>query len=309
MNGSGSAAAADVGSDSDAGPLSPSAFSEPQNIPTSPPRTNGYLDAAFDPVSSLSTSPSRTTTGKSGRVIEKLMAENDRLRRELKVETTAREEERKAKELIRQARDNLQSTNDNLILQRNVDKGSLQRKDRKIEELKAERDFEREQRLMLDQRSNIQIKESDALVQEVKNQLSREEEKRKLAVNQYDVVREGFKTLDDSYTHRIEKLQSQLAAMHAGRERDRQTLQRLEVVVEQQRQELEKLRLAKNRITEKCQEVLDQVETEMKRIRGMADSQEKKLEDTVEGAQKALHELQRLIGVEKAFRPQSGGGE
>jgi hypothetical protein len=305
MNGSGGAAA-DVGSDSDAGPLSPSAFSEPQNIPTSPPRTNGYLDAAFD-ASMLSTSPTRTTTGKSGRVIEKLMAENDRLRRELKVETTAREEERKAKELIRQARDSLQSTNDNLILQRNIDKGSLQRKDRKIEELKAERDFEREQRLMLDQRSNIQIKESDALVQEIKNQLSREEEKRKLAVNQYDVVREGFKTLDDSYTHRIEKLQSQLAAMHAGRERDRQTLQRLEVVVEQQRQELEKLRLAKNRITEKCQEVLDQVEAEMKRIRGMADSQERKLADTVEGAQKALNELQRLIGVEKAFRPQSGG--
>ncbi|KAA8894124.1 hypothetical protein FN846DRAFT_975714 [Sphaerosporella brunnea] len=291
---------------------SPSAVSSPQNIPVSPSRANGnaHLDA-YDASSSaiLGTSPTRTTTGKSGRVIEKLMAENDRLRRELKVETTAREEERKAKEAIRQARDSLQSTNDNLILQNNIDKGSLARKDRKIEELKAERDFEREMRLELDQRSNIQIRESDALVQEIKNQLSREEEKRKLAVNQYDVVREAFKTLDDSYKHRIEKLQSQLAAMHASRQRDHQALQRLEVVVEQQRQELEKLRLAKNRITEKCQEVLDEVDQEMGQIRAMAGNQEQRLGNTIETARETLFELRRLIGVEKAFRPQSGSGE
>lgn len=295
---------------------------QPQNIP-SPPPTNGanantntninsniansgsgHLDAYDASASStLGTSPTRMTTGKSGRVIEKLMAENDRLRRELKVETTAREEERKAKEAIRQARDSLQSTNQNLILQNNIDKSSLLRKDRKIEELKADRDFEREQRLQLDERAKIQLKEGDQQVQELKNTLSREISERKLAVNQYDTVREGFRRLDDSYRQRVERLQAQVDAVRAERERDHQFLLRLEVTVEQQRQELEKLRLAKNKITERCEAVIDEAQSEMRRIRKMAEGHERILDETVRDAQTTVHSMRHLIGVEKAFRP------
>jgi len=278
----------------------------------SPPQGNGnssnsniYLDPYDASASSnLGTSPTRMTTGKSGRVIEKLMAENDRLRRELKVETTAREEERKAKEAIRQARDSLQSTNQNLILQNNIDKSSLARKDRKIDELKADRTFERERRLELDFRAKIQLKEGDAQVQQLKNTLSREKEERKLAVNQYDTVREGFRRLDDSYRQRVERLRCQLGAVQAERERDHQFLLRLEVTVEQQRQELEKLRLAKNRISEKCEEVLDEAQVEMRRIQKMAQSQEQILRKAVEDAQTTVKSLRHLIGVERAFRPE-----
>lgn len=282
--------------------FSPHSQTAPQQIPTSS-NSREFLDP-YDGASALGTSPgSRTTSGKSGRVIEKLMAENDRLRRELKVETTAREEERKAKEAIRQARDSLQSTNQNLQLQKNIDHGMLQRKDRKIEELKAARDFEREQRMELDDRSRIQVKEADEQVQDLKNAHSRANEERKLAVNQYDTCKEGFKRLDDSYRQRVERIKSQMDTLQSERERDRRLLQRLEVTAEQQRQELEKLRLAKNSIVEKCQSVLDKAETDMGQIRKMAASQEGELERTVDEAKEALHALRRLIGVEKAFRP------
>jgi methyl-accepting chemotaxis protein len=279
--------------------------SPPRSMP-SPPTVNGhgsYLDPyegrGLSPPRGMS--PTRMTSGKSGRVIEKLMAENDRLRRELKVETTAREEERKAKEAIRQARDSLQSTNDNLILQNNIDKSSLSRKDRKIEELKADRDFERSQKLELDERSRIQIKESDEQVQELKNLLSKEVSERKRAVNQYDVVRESFKRMDDGYRQRVERLQAQLDSFRTERERDHHFLQRLEVTVEQQRQELEKLRLAKNRITEKCENVIGQAETQMKEIREMAEGQERILGETVEDAKSTLGALRHVMGVHTAF--------
>jgi chromosome segregation ATPase len=282
--------------------ISPHSSTPPQEIPSlNGSSSREYLDP-YDGMGALGTSPSRTTSGKSGRVIEKLMAENDRLRRELKVETTAREEERKAKEAIRQSRDSLQSTNDNLILQNNIDKSSLQRKDRKIEELKADLDFEKEQRLELDERTRIQGKEADVQVQELKNALSRANEERKLAVNQYETCREGFRRLDDSYRQRVERIKSQLDVVQAERERDHAFLQRLEVTVEQQRQELEKLRLAKNGILEKCESVLDKAEADMGYIRKMAGTQEEVLEKTVVDAKEALHALRHLIGIEKAFR-------
>lgn len=232
------------------------------------------------------------------------MAENDRLRRELKVETTAREEERKAKEAIRQSRDSLQSTNANLILQNNIDKGSLARKDRKIEELKAERDFEREQRLEVDIRAKMLIKEGDVQVQELKNMLNREKEQRLLAVNQYDTVREGFQRLSDSYKQRVERLRAQLDALGSEREKDHAFLMRLEVTVEQQRQELEKLRLAKNKITERCESTINEAQSEMRRIRRTAELQEKKLDETVEAAEETVKSMRHLIGIEKAFRPE-----
>ncbi|KAI5817138.1 hypothetical protein BZA77DRAFT_245548 [Pyronema omphalodes] len=279
-----------------------------QEIPLSP-RRNGsvshqHLEAFDGSNGGLATSPTRMTTGKSGRVIEKLMAENDRLRRELKVETTAREEERKAKEAIRQARDSLQSTNANLILQNNIDKGSLARKDRKIEELKAERDFEREQRLEVDIRAKMLLKEGDDQVQELKNMLNREKEQRLLAVNQYDTVREGFQRLSDSYKQRVERLRAQLEALGSEREKDHAFLMRLEVTVEQQRQELEKLRLAKNKITERCESTINEAQSEMRRIRRTAELQEKKLDETVEAAEETVKSMRHLIGIEKAFRPE-----
>lgn len=283
--------------------ISPNASSAPQAIPTlNGSSSRDYLDPYSNGMDVLSTSPSRTTSGKSGRVIEKLMAENDRLRRELKVETTAREEERKAKEAIRQARDSLQSTNDNLILQNNIDKSSLQRKERKLEELRADLDFEKEQRLELNERARIQGKELDTQVQELKNALSRAREEQKLAVNQYDTCREGFRRLDDKYRQRVERIKAQVDAVQLERQKDHAFLQRLEVTIEQQQQELEKLRLAKNGILEKCERVLDHAERDMGHIRKLAGTQEQVLEKTVEEAKEALHALRHLIGIEKAFR-------
>ncbi|KAI5789138.1 hypothetical protein EDC01DRAFT_130672 [Geopyxis carbonaria] len=273
----------------------------------SPPRTNGdfFSDGGGGGGMHLGTSPTsnaRMTTGKSGRVIEKLMAENDRLRRELKVETTAREEERKAKEALRQSRDSLQSTNDNLILQNNIDKGSLARKDRKIEELKGERDFEREQRTELEASLRIHQRQSDGQVQELKTTLSQESSERKRAVNEYDVLRTSFKRLDSGYRTHVEQLRGQLVALEQERKRDHNTLGRLEITIEQQRQELEKMRLAKNRITEKCEAVLDHAESEMRRIRYMHETSQQELTSKTEDANAVLGTLKHLIGVKQNLR-------
>ncbi|KAG0130973.1 hypothetical protein HOY82DRAFT_608655 [Tuber indicum] len=264
------------------------------------PVPNG--DSSCDAPGSGGASLSRITTGKSGRVIERLMSDVDRLKRELKVETTAREEERKAKEAIKSSRDSLQSTNDNLIHQTNIDKASLARKDRKIEELKAEREAERARRLESDSSLNEHIRQSNEQLQELKTQLSHEVVERKRASNQYEVLLQSWKHLDEGYTGRVDKLREELEALQKGRLKDRELFRRLEVTIEQQQQELEKLRSAKNRISDKYLKVIHEAEGEIEDIRTLAKVAEKETAETLSEAKDTLGQLRHVLNVQRDLR-------
>lgn len=249
-----------------------------------------------------SNSLSRITTGKSGRVIERLMAENDRLKRDLKTQTTAREEERKEKEAIRSSRDSLQSTNENLIHQTNVDKTSLARKDRKIEELKAEKDRESARRMEADSSLNELVRQSDVKVQELMTTLSHETSERKKAGNQYEVLLQSWKHLDEGYRTRVDRLRAELDALQAERERDHQLLKRLDVTIEQQRQEVDKLRVAKNRIAEKYEKTMTDAERGILEIREKAEATEKDTDETLADAKETLGRLRHVMAVQRDLR-------
>lgn len=262
------------------------------------PGPNGDI---FDGTTQQS-SGNRIQTGKSGRVIERLMAENDRLKRDLKTQTTAREEERKEKEAIRSSRDSLQSTNENLIHQTNVDKTSLARKDRKIEELKAEKEREMARRQEADSSLHELVRQSDVKVQELMTTLSNETSERKKAVNQYEVLQQSWKHLDEGYRTRVDRLRAELEALQSERERDHQLLKRLEVTIEQQRQEVEKLRVAKNRISDKYTKTMNDTEREIGDIRIRAEATGREADEVLADAKETLGKLRHVMAVQRDLR-------
>ncbi|KAL9063333.1 MAG: hypothetical protein Q9157_008293, partial [Trypethelium eluteriae] len=92
--------------------------------PTTPTPTNDENSN-----SAWSSAVGRATTGKSGRVIERLMAENDRLRRELRAELSAREELQKRLETSRPITEALQVENSNLAAMRASDASVIARRE------------------------------------------------------------------------------------------------------------------------------------------------------------------------------------
>jgi hypothetical protein len=103
----------------------------------------------------------RANLGKSGRVIERLMADNDRLVRELKVETMRREEETKRNEATRQRIEGLERTNEMLLHQVSVSEAVVGRRERRIEELKLDLDSARKRADHLEEQLRAAIRDRE----------------------------------------------------------------------------------------------------------------------------------------------------
>ncbi|KAI9782100.1 MAG: hypothetical protein M1839_005446 [Geoglossum umbratile] len=271
------------------GPLSPGASSN---------------DASSDNVQSpqWSSAVGRATTGKSGRVIERLMAENDRLRRELKLETLRREEEQKRGEMARGKMESLQSINDNLVHQANVDKASLARRERKIEDLKADIESERKRRVEAESGLKQIQRESDATIQELKSNLVSETEKARKNSSQYDVLASSWKQLDDGYRRKAGAFREELRQLKVEKDEDRAKLARLEIVVEQQRQEVEKMRVTKERIEKQYEHYIGEAEVSTRDMREKAIRNERENEEALEETKRVLGELRYLLNLKKFVR-------
>ncbi|KAI9677900.1 MAG: hypothetical protein M1829_002397 [Trizodia sp. TS-e1964] len=273
-------------------------------------RTNSPLTPALSTVTTENINPAdcvtspqwssavgRATTGKSGRVIERLMAENDRLRRELKLETLRREEEQKRGETTRSRIDSLQQQNDNLVHQANMDKATLLRRERKAEELKADLEAEVEKRKLVEDQLKSIMSETEQAIGCLRREVIEERDRAKKASSQYDVISSSWRQLDDGYRRRMERLKVDLAQLRTERQEDQCKLVRLEVTMEQQQQETSKMRVAKDAIEREFLAYKRESENGTRDMRERAERNEQANEKALQETKKVLGEMRYIISV------------
>lgn len=242
------------------------------------------------------------TTGKSGRVIERLMGENDHLRRDLNLKTLRYEEEAKRSEMARSKLENLQATNENLVAIHDLDKAALARRDRKVEELKAELEVERRRREMAEQETKETSKERDVVVSRCRRELMEEKETARKITTQYDVLSSSWKTLSEGYRRQLDKLRADIRILTQRRVEDRTKLERLEVVMEQTRRESEKMSKAKQAVSDIFEDYKTETEEGIKDIRERAARNEEASHDALEEMEKVVGEMRYVINLKKDLK-------
>ncbi len=273
---------------------------------------HSVLSSRFDPKKDTSTSEVQSlpwsaavghaTTGKSGRVIERLMGENDHLRRDVKLKNLRYEEEAKRSEMARSKLENLQATNDNLVASHEVDKAALARRDRKFEELKAELEVERRRREMAEQETKDTTKERDEVVSRCRRELMEEKETARKITAQYDVLSSSWKTLSEGYRRQLDKLRADIKLLTQRRVEDRTKLERLVVVMEQTRRESEKMSQAKQAVSKIFQDYKAESEEGMKDIRERAARNEEASHGALEEMEKVVGEMRYIINLKKDLK-------
>lgn len=203
--------------------------------PSSPPTTtNG--DSSN---SEWSSAIGHAMTGKSGRVIHNLQEDIARLTRECNLYRCRAEEAQRANELLKQQ---LQNTTDRL---RNSEQSheanlnSIARKDRKIEDLKAEIQSEKDRRM----RAQEDARRTDQLAAEERDEHQRAfAEAHELAQRsrcQYEALSQTRVKDRNEFESRFDLFRKEMDELHERETQRRNNLSRLDVIIEQKNREIE----------------------------------------------------------------------
>lgn len=181
-----------------------------------------------------------TTGGKSGRVIERLMNDNDRLLRERKLATVKLDEEIKRGESARLALESLQVSNENLNCMHESDMNLISKRDRRIQELREELKVEVTRREQAEENTRYSRRERDETIEQVRREAKEDRELSKRATSQYDLLSKSWKSLEERYELQIKNLKDDIDAIKKEINHDTHKVARLEVIMEQLHREAEK---------------------------------------------------------------------
>ena len=169
-----------------------------------------------------------TGAGKSGRVIERLMGEVDRLTRELKLANAKCEEEQRGSESARAAMNSLKARNENLQAIADSTRAACDRKDRRLESLRGQLDGERAARQQAQVDRDVATRRADDGEKQHQQQIREHRETAMLAETQYEAFRDSVARMDARYRSQIEKLKKGLEEMQQQRTDDQQRFANLD---------------------------------------------------------------------------------
>ncbi|KAI9831880.1 MAG: hypothetical protein M1819_004602 [Sarea resinae] len=268
----------------------------------SPPPPNLDLSPTGRQSPQWSSAVGRAATGKSGRVIERLMAENDRLRRELNLQTLRREEEQRRSEMARAAMESLKARNENLTQIHETNLATLTRRERKIEDLRMDLETERSRRERIEKESREICKERDETVEQYRREVNEEREKARKAINQHDVLASSWNQLDASYKSKVQALREDLDKLRNEKREDERTLKQLDVVCEQTKQESEKMRRSKEAIGLKFEDYQKETEDALRHIKEKSASNDVRNGQAVKELERVMGEMKYVINVARDVR-------
>ncbi|KAL8632131.1 hypothetical protein Q9189_002155 [Teloschistes chrysophthalmus] len=270
--------------------------------PESPAPTTSGTPKSDSNDSPWSSAVGRATTGKSGRVIERLMAENDRLRRENNLLESKWEEEVRRSDSAKSAMEELRAANEHLRSSWEIDMALLSRKDRRLKEINTDLETERQRREKAEEDTRQTHRERDEAVEGLKKELHIATEQAKRANTQYDVVSKSYRSLEDNYGRQTRKLKAEMQSLQEDITEDQRKLMTIQTVMEHEQNESRRVHKAKDQMQRKFEAYKDEAEQELIRIREAAQENAAAIERKEQEMQRTVEEMRYVINVKRNVR-------
>jgi hypothetical protein len=267
-------------------------YTQPRNVsgPLAVDNTNGMT-----PEHSATASPWQRTNAaatpnnsKTSQYIERITAENDRLRRELRAEKLAREEEAKRVSAARSKAEDSRSEYQHLQVLADANNRAIERKDRKLEELKATLETESKRRIAAEQRAEEALKMLGDTRSETQRQLASAYEMKHLAETNADAARDGYKRMTDSYEKQVRAMKDELKELRQARIEDADKIRRQAIISDQLQHEMSRTLRSEDKMVnmmgkykEEHRKEVDSLVQEAQHMRTALPSRERKAEALV----------------------------
>jgi hypothetical protein len=174
-----------------------------------------------------------TPNSKTSQYIDKITQENDRLRRELRAEKLAREDEAKRVSAAQTRAEDSRAEYQHLQVLADTNARAIERKDRKLEELKATLETEIRRRKMAEQRAEEALKMLGDTRSETQRQLAQAYEMKGLADTNLETARDGFKRITDGFENKVRLINQELNELRRKRLEDADKIKRQAIISDQ----------------------------------------------------------------------------
>jgi hypothetical protein len=271
--------------------------SSSSNGVTSP---NGLVSP--DP-SQWSSAVGRANLGKSGRVIEKLMGENDMLKRDLQIERLRAEESKQAVKMAEGKSETMAAEFESKLHDAAINSTLLKRRERQLAEIKAQVDGEKlraQKALEREQNWKLELEKTQA---ECEAKIAEAHMLVKMHEGRANTMENHWKDQGKMVSETVVKLGKEIEAICIERRADDAKILRLETLCKQHRMEIEDLE-RKNEDLRKLHEKYREERDNGSRIFDQRTSeQEGKTEALLEETKEVAHRLKWALGVQENMRP------
>lgn len=244
----------------------------------------------------------RANLGKSGRVIERLMGENDMLKRDVHIERLRAEESKQELKMAEAKMDQQMNEYEAKLHDAAINKTLLKRRERQLADLKAQVDGEK---LRANKAVEAERGWREACERERTESTAKVEE-----ATTYAALLEGRnKALTSHWTEQgievqraVGSIQKEISGIVKERKEDDSRMNMLQGLCDQQAEQLEGLRRENEVIHKAFEKYKMAQETLLRDIKEKARSQERENEAKLEETKKVLAKLKWALGVQKTVK-------
>lgn len=237
--------------------------------------------------------------GKTGRVINKLVSDNDALKRDIQIERLRAEEAKQAAKLLEDKMERMMNEYEGRLLEANVTKTLLARKERQVETLTATVDAEKKKVVFALDREKSWREELERVRSESTTQVEEATSYAQLMEGRYNAISSHWRDQGDEVKRAVAKMKGDIDTIVEERQSDDDKIQTLRDLCEQQDNNIKQLTQDKERIAHLFDEYKRTQEDDLKDIKTNARRREEEQERLLDESREALAKLKWALNVKK----------
>ncbi|SPO00908.1 related to putative cytoplasmic structural protein [Cephalotrichum gorgonifer] len=240
--------------------------------------------------------------GKTGRVINKLVSDNEALKRDIKIERLKSEEAKQAAKLTGDKMDRLIQDYESRLLEANVTKTLLSRKERQVESLTAAIEIERNRATSALNRERTWREEMETARHDAKIRVEEAAAHVQLVDGRYNVIVSHWDTQGEVVNRAAAKLRVEISTLVEERRKDDEKIMQLRELCDQQDSSIKDLVRQKEEIARQFDAYKQGQEDWLKDVKANAHAREAEQERLLQESRETLAKLRWALNVKENVR-------
>ncbi|KAM0235617.1 hypothetical protein ACHAP5_009630 [Fusarium lateritium] len=237
--------------------------------------------------------------GKTGRVINKLVSDNEALKRDIKIERIKAEDAKRDARLVEDKLERMVSDYESRLLEANVTKTLLARKERQVETLQATVELEKKKATDALLREKSWRDEMDKTSKDAVVQVEEATSYAQLMEGRYNAISSHWNDQGEEVKRAVSKMKSEIDSLNEERRADDDKIQTLRDLCDQQDGNIKQLRHEKEEIARMFEEYKKTQEQDLKDIKTNARKREDEQEALILASRETLHKLKWALKVKE----------